>query len=47
MLGLTPGRPPKFVKQYADLRSVMTDAVRTWAEEVVAGEYPGPEHQYR
>jgi 3-methyl-2-oxobutanoate hydroxymethyltransferase len=47
MMGLTPGRAPKFVKQYADLRTVMTDAVQTWAAEVVAGEYPGPEHGYR
>jgi 3-methyl-2-oxobutanoate hydroxymethyltransferase len=46
MAGLTPGKPPKFVKQYADLRSVLTDAVQTWAGEVVGGTYPGPEHQY-
>jgi 3-methyl-2-oxobutanoate hydroxymethyltransferase len=46
MLGLTPGRVPKFVKQYADLRTVMTDAVKTWAGEVVSGTYPGPEHEY-
>jgi 3-methyl-2-oxobutanoate hydroxymethyltransferase len=46
MMGLTPGKPPKFVKQYADLRTVMTDAVQTWAGEVVAGTYPGPEHEY-
>ena len=47
MAGLTPGKPPKFVKQYADLRSVLTDAVKEWAGEVVSGQYPGPEHQYR
>ncbi len=46
MAGLTPGRPPKFVKQYADLRSVLTGAVQTWAGEVVAGTYPAPEHEY-
>ena len=46
MMGLTPGKAPKFVKQYADLRSIMTDAVRTCAGEVVAGSYPGPEHEY-
>ncbi len=46
MAGLTPGKPPKFVKQYADLRSVLTEAVQTWAGEVVEGTYPGPEHQY-
>ena len=46
MLGLTPGKPPRFVKQYADLRTIMTDAVQTWAGEVVAGTYPGQEHEY-
>lgn len=46
LAGLTPGRPAKFVKQYADLRSVLTGAVQTWAGEVVAGTYPGPEHEY-
>ncbi|MGB8022245.1 MAG: 3-methyl-2-oxobutanoate hydroxymethyltransferase [Candidatus Nanopelagicales bacterium] len=47
MAGLTPGRPPKFVKRYADVGSVLSGAVREWAGEVVAGTYPGPEHQYR
>lgn len=46
MAGLTPGKPPKFVKQYANLRSVLGDAVSTWASEVVAGTYPGAEHEY-
>ena len=46
MAGLTPGKPPKFVKQYADLRSVLGGAVSAWAEEVVAGTYPGAEHEY-
>lgn len=47
LAGLTPGRPPKFVKRYADLGSVLSGAVHAWADEVVAGTYPGPEHQYR
>jgi 3-methyl-2-oxobutanoate hydroxymethyltransferase len=46
LAGLTPGRPAKFVKQYADVRSVLTDAVSTWAGEVVAGTYPDAAHQY-
>ena len=32
---------PRFVKPYADLRSVMTGAVRAWADDVVAGSLPG------
>lgn len=46
MAGLTPGRAPKFVKRYADLGGILSVAVHAWADEVVAGTYPGPEHQY-
>jgi len=45
MAGLTP-RTPKFVKQYADLRGVLTDAVRAYADEVVAGTFPDEDHAY-
>jgi 3-methyl-2-oxobutanoate hydroxymethyltransferase len=47
MAGLTAGPGPKFVKRYADLRSVLGDAARQYADEVVSGAYPGPEHIYR
>lgn len=46
MAGLSSGRKPKFVKQYADLRSVLTNAVTTWAEEVASGAYPDDSHEY-
>lgn len=46
MAGLTPGKPPKFVKQYADIRTVLSNAVTEWADEVSNGTYPGPEHEY-
>ncbi|WP_432135703.1 MULTISPECIES: 3-methyl-2-oxobutanoate hydroxymethyltransferase [unclassified Streptomyces] len=44
MLGLTSGRVPKFVKQYANLREVMTGAARAFAEDVVGGTFPQEEH---
>jgi len=44
MLGLTGGRVPKFVKQYADLRRVMGDAAKAFAEDVVGGTFPLEEH---
>ncbi|WP_367323673.1 3-methyl-2-oxobutanoate hydroxymethyltransferase [Streptomyces sp. HUAS ZL42] len=44
MLGLTSGRVPKFVKQYANLREVMGDAVKAFAEDVVGGTFPSEEH---
>jgi 3-methyl-2-oxobutanoate hydroxymethyltransferase len=47
MAGLTPGKGPKFLKRYADLRGVLLDAARTYADEVRSGVYPGPEHGYR
>lgn len=47
MAGLTPGKPAKFVKRYADLRSLLTTAVTQWADEVVSGAYPDAEHEYR
>jgi 3-methyl-2-oxobutanoate hydroxymethyltransferase len=46
LVGLTPGPGPKFVKRYADVRSVIGDAVSTWAQDVATGAYPGPEHEY-
>ena len=47
MAGLTPGPGPKFLKRYADLRTVLTDAARAYADDVRGGSYPGPEHGYR
>ncbi len=44
--GLTTGRIPKFVKQYADLAGVLTGAAKAWAADVASGSYPGPEHSY-
>ncbi|MFJ8136099.1 3-methyl-2-oxobutanoate hydroxymethyltransferase [Streptomyces sp. NPDC096013] len=44
MLGLTGGKMPKFVKQYADLRAVMGNAAKAFAEDVVGGTFPAEEH---
>jgi 3-methyl-2-oxobutanoate hydroxymethyltransferase len=46
LAGLTP-KPPKFVKQYADLRTVLGDAVGRFALEVENGQYPQVEHTYK
>ncbi|MGO4463364.1 3-methyl-2-oxobutanoate hydroxymethyltransferase [Streptomyces sp. NBC_00925] len=46
MMGLTGGKMPKFVKQYANLRSTMTDAAKAFAEDVVGGTFPQPEHAF-
>ncbi|MCW2676210.1 MAG: panB [Modestobacter sp.] len=46
MAGLTGGRVPKFVKQYADLRGQLLEAAREYATEVREGVFPGPEHSF-
>lgn len=37
---------PRFVRRYADLRGVILDAVRRYAEDVREGTFPGPEETY-
>ena len=46
LLGLTPDPTPRFVKRYADLRSVITEAAGRFAKDVAEGHYPASEHQY-
>ncbi|GAA0998662.1 hypothetical protein GCM10009555_098400 [Acrocarpospora macrocephala] len=36
----------RFVKRYADLHGALTAAARTFAAEVEAGVFPGPEHPF-
>jgi len=47
LVGLTAGPAPKFVKRYADLRSIMTEAVSAWADDIASGAYPADEHTYK
>ncbi|GLX23408.1 3-methyl-2-oxobutanoate hydroxymethyltransferase [Streptomyces lavendulae] len=46
MMGLTGGRMPRFVKQYANLRQTMGDAAKAFAEDVVGGTFPQEEHAF-
>jgi len=46
LLGLNLS-PAKFVRPYADLRSVMSGAVQAWAGDVVSGAYPDEGTSYR
>ncbi|WP_030156280.1 3-methyl-2-oxobutanoate hydroxymethyltransferase [Streptomyces sp. NRRL S-244] len=46
MMGLTGGKMPKFVKQYANLRATMGDAAKAFAEDVVGGTFPQAEHSF-
>lgn len=46
LLGMTSGKPAKFVKPYADLHSTMLDGVKAWSRDVVSGSYPDLDHSY-
>lgn len=45
-LGLNGGKVAKFVKRYADLRGVMTQAVTDYVQDVRSGAFPAQEHTY-
>ena len=47
LLGLTDGWSPTFVKQYASLGALASQAARSFAEEVDSGKFPSQEHCYR
>jgi 3-methyl-2-oxobutanoate hydroxymethyltransferase len=44
--GLTTGRIPRFVKQYAQLAKTLHDAAVAFRADVESGAYPGPEHSF-
>jgi 3-methyl-2-oxobutanoate hydroxymethyltransferase len=46
MAGLNGGRPPRFVKRYADLRGTLLAAATAYADDVRGGTFPGPEHSF-
>ncbi|MBI5234461.1 MAG: 3-methyl-2-oxobutanoate hydroxymethyltransferase [Deltaproteobacteria bacterium] len=47
MLGLTLAEPrPRFVKQYADLKSIVSKAVREYIRDVQGRKFPSSEHGY-
>ncbi|HEX4525803.1 MAG TPA: 3-methyl-2-oxobutanoate hydroxymethyltransferase, partial [Gaiellaceae bacterium] len=46
LLGLYEGHAPRFVKQYAELASVIQSAVAQYAGEVRDGAFPEQRHTY-
>jgi len=46
MAGLRGGQVPRFVKRYADMRSLLIDATREFADDVTSGAFPAEEHTY-
>jgi 3-methyl-2-oxobutanoate hydroxymethyltransferase len=46
MAGLREGQIPRFVKRYADLRGVLTEAAKAYAADVIGGTFPAEEHAF-
>lgn len=46
VLGLTPGRLPKFVKRYDNWYERGVEAVRQYCDDVRSGNFPASEHSY-
>jgi 3-methyl-2-oxobutanoate hydroxymethyltransferase len=46
LLGLYEGRAPRFVKQYADVASVIRGALDAYVADVRAGTFPEEQHTY-
>ncbi|HEX8137523.1 MAG TPA: 3-methyl-2-oxobutanoate hydroxymethyltransferase [Pyrinomonadaceae bacterium] len=46
LLGLSFGKLPRFVRQYANLHQTMTDAISRFAEDVRSGSYPSDAESY-
>jgi 3-methyl-2-oxobutanoate hydroxymethyltransferase len=46
LLGLGARTPPKFVRQYAELGRIATEAIAAFAEDVRAGTFPSDEETY-
>ena len=46
LIGMSFGRLPRFVRQYVNLREIMTDAIQKWANDVKSDAYPNDKESY-
>ncbi len=46
ILGKYCGNIPKFVKRYANIKEIMTDAISKYCEEVKSSDFPSDEHSF-
>ena len=46
LIGFTFGRQPRFVRQYANVSQVITDAITHWMDDVRSGNYPSEQESY-
>lgn len=46
MLGINKGFSPRFLRRYADLHTVMTEAVGQYVQDVKSCDFPNEKEQY-
>jgi len=46
LIGMSFGRLPRFVRQYVNLREIMTDAIQKWTNDVKSDAYPNDKESY-
>ena len=46
MLGMTKGFSPRFLRRYADLNSIMTDAIGNYITDVKSSDFPNEQESY-
>ena len=46
LIGFTFGRQPRFVRQYANVSEVITNAITEWMNDVKEGNYPSEKESY-
>jgi 3-methyl-2-oxobutanoate hydroxymethyltransferase len=46
MAGFNGGKTPRFVKRYADVRGILLQAAKEYADDVRGGTFPAPEHSF-
>lgn len=46
LLGMDPGFKPKFLKKYANLHEIVTNALSTFDKEVKGGNFPDSDHSF-
>lgn len=46
LIGFTFGRQPRFVRQYANVSEVITNAITAWMDDVRSGNYPSEAESY-
>lgn len=46
LIGFTFGRQPRFVRQYANVSQVITEAITRWMDDVRSGFYPSEKESY-